>query len=264
MRIFKLMLFVALLFMPVLTWAKGPADVTHGLHNLSASGVDPWDPNTPGSSLYATNTEQVCVFCHTPHGGNLNSPLWNRANPNATSFTHYNSVALSTDLGLSATRPVSPESLICLSCHDGSISVNHVTNEPNDLNGLPIKDFYGGEDTKIEYDIYEGGPGKRIGASWANNTGTGDLSDDHPISFSYTAVLASDTYTLGPKGGTLKPVNSAVLGGDGVRFFGGAAARVECSSCHDPHVDYITHTEYTPFLIMSNAGSDLCLACHTR
>jgi len=268
MRIFTLMLFVALLFMPVLTWAKGPAGVVNGVHNLSTSGVmQNWD-GTSIPSLYATNTEQVCVFCHTPHGGSLTAPLWNRANPDANSFTHYNSVALSTDLGLSVNREVSPESLICLSCHDGSISVNHVTNEPNDLNGQPIKDFYGGENTKIEYDIYDGGPGKRIGASWANNTGTGDLSDDHPISFSYADMLLSDSYNgLGPKSGTLKTVELAEAGGDGVRFFG-ANAYVECSSCHDPHVNYITSlggdAAYAPFLIMSNSGSALCLACHTK
>jgi hypothetical protein len=265
MRIFKLMLFVVLLFIPVLTWAKGPPGVAHGVHNLTTTGIMQNLDGTSITSLYATNTEQICVFCHTPHGGSLDSPLWNRANPDKFSFTHYNSVALSTDLGLSAGRAPSQESLICLSCHDGSISVNHVTNEPNDLNGAPIVDFYGGEDTKIEYDIYTLGPGKRIGATLANNTGTGDLSDDHPISFSYTDIRASDTYQLGPKGGTLKDLPDAKL--NGVRFFGASEANVECSSCHDPHVNYILPSgdpAYAPFLIMSNSGSALCLACHTK
>jgi hypothetical protein len=268
MRIFTLMLFLALLFMPVLTWAKGTPGVAHGVHNLSATGVmQNWD-GTAVDSLYATNTEQICVFCHTPHGGSLTAPLWNRANPDANSFTHYNSVALSTDLSLSVNRQVSQESLICLSCHDGTISVLHVTNEPNDLNGAPIKDFYGGEDTKITYDIYDGSPGKAIGASLADNRSVGDLSDDHPISFSYADMLLSDSYNgLGPKSGTLKSVEAAEQGGDGVRFFGGAAAYVECSSCHDPHVNYILPSgdpAYGPFLIMSNSGSALCLACHTK
>jgi hypothetical protein len=49
----------------------------------------------------------------------------------------------------------------------------------------------------------------------------------------------------------------------GVRFFG-ATNFVECSTCHDPHVDYFTAPDYTPFLITPNTGSNLCLACHIK
>ena len=80
MRIFKLTLFVVLLFMPGLTWAKGTSDVTNGVHNLSVTGIDPYWGDV-GSSLYATDQDSVCVFCHTPHGGSLDAPLWNRGEP---------------------------------------------------------------------------------------------------------------------------------------------------------------------------------------
>ena len=264
MRIFTLLLFVTLLFMPDLTWAKGNADVANGLHNLSATGVDP-DPyyQYPGSSLYVTNEDQICVFCHTPHGGSLDGPLWNKGNPNS-SWTHYNSASMSIDPSLPVGRTPNAESLLCLSCHDGSVSVNHVLNLPNDRDGAPILTAFGGDaDNAIYGDIYTLGPGKRIGASWSNNADTGDLSDDHPISFSYIQVYGSDAYTTGSKIGQLKDVGTARS--KGVEFFGGASVEnVECSSCHDPHVDYISDPAYTPFLITPNAGSELCLACHTK
>jgi hypothetical protein len=265
MRIFKLMLFVALLCMPVLTWAKGPTGVAHGAHNLSKSGVmQNWD-GTAVESIYASNTEQICIFCHTPHGGSLMAPLWNRGNPGG-SFTHYNSATMSIDPGLAVNRTPNMGSYVCLTCHDGTISVYHVTNQPGDLNGQPIKGVFGGtEDVVIESDIYTGGPGRRIGGSPTTPAGEGDLSDDHPISFSYDQVLGSDDYLVtGSKYQTMKSVLSAE--GKGVRFFN-VGNNVECSSCHDPHVNYILPSgdpAYGPFLIMSNSGSALCLACHTK
>jgi hypothetical protein len=264
MRIFNVMLFIALLLIPVLTLAKGPANVTNGLHNLSGTGVDPYWLATPGSSLYVTDEDEVCVFCHTPHGGTLDAPLWNKNGPApASGWTHYNSATMSIDPGLSVSRAPNEESLVCLSCHDGSISVNHVINLPNDRDGATIKSLgFGEEDVRIYNDIYTGGPGKRIGASPGNGGGTGQLQDDHPISFSYNQVLASDDYLVtGSKYNTLKSVSIAE--GAGVAFFGGSN-NVECSSCHDPHVDYISNPAYSPFLIMPNSGSALCLACHTK
>lgn len=247
---------MTLLAGPVL--AQGPANVANTIHNLSTTApVDPF----MGVSLYATNEDQVCIFCHTPHGGSTAGPLWNRSLPSSSAFTHYNSVTLSGYLrGLSVNRPVDDESLLCLSCHDGTISVNHLLN-PSDV-GQPITAyalFGSGADTTI---VSLGSGGANLGQ---------DLSDDHPISFSYDSVLADPDYQPGgPKDGELRPVGStadsgSALGwqGEGVRFFG-TNHRVECSSCHDPHVDYNTNPAYRPFLIRPNNGSALCLACHNK
>jgi predicted CXXCH cytochrome family protein len=270
-RVLKTGLVIALLVVVVApVWGKGTANVANTIHNLSATGVDPFF-GTPGSSFYATDEDQICVFCHTPHGGILNGPLWNHSVPSSTSFTHYNSATVSTYLaGLSVSRPVSDESLICMACHDGSISVNHVINAPNDRSTPIQTSFDGNADTKI-IDLFGGSVGARIGASLSNTSGSGDLSDDHPISFSYDSVLADPMYAAGgPKFNQLRPVGntgntSSALGwnGEGVRFFG-STNRVECSSCHDPHVDYTTAPAYAPFLIRPNNGSNLCLACHNK
>lgn len=247
-------------------WGKGTPGVKNTIHNLSTSA--------PGFSFYVSdNVDEICVFCHTPHGGDLTGPLWNHDLPAANTFTHYNSATISPYLdGLSVSRDVNDESLLCMACHDGSVAVDHLINDPNVLNGAAPTVFGGNIDVEI-IDLF-GGVGGRIGASLANTTGTGDLSDDHPISFSYSSVLADPVYAGGSKTGELRPIGNtgdttSALGwkGEGVRFFG-TDNRVECSSCHDPHVDYVSGVnnpkDYGPFLIRPNSGSDLCLACHNK
>lgn len=249
-------------------WAKGQAGVSNTIHNLSTS--------SPGAPVYASNSDEVCVFCHTPHGGSLNGPLWNRNLPGSGSFTHYNSATLSlTSLpGMTASRTVNDESLLCMSCHDGSIALDHLLNDPNSLGGVDIKFFLGFSDNQEIVDLGAGNPGPRIGGSPANSGGTGDLTDDHPISFSYQAVQSQAIYQGGARDGELRDIGTTAdpttaLGwqGEGVRFFG-SDYRVECSSCHDPHVDYVSGVNnpknYRPFLIRPNSGSGLCLACHNK
>lgn len=226
--------------------AKGPADVSKTIHNLSTSA--------PYSFYAADAVTEVCVFCHTPHGGRTEGPLWNRGLPNP-SFDRYSSATLSPATQSYDGAAINSESLLCLSCHDGSLTLDHLLNPPNELNGAPL--YINGDDNVGMVFVPGGGGGVITGG----NPGT-DLSDDHPISISYATVLSDPLYAGGARDGQLNDVTTAE--GKGVRFFGGAAKRLECSSCHDPHVDYETHTQYAPFLIMPNAGSALCLACHNK
>jgi predicted CXXCH cytochrome family protein len=102
--------------------------------------------------------------------------------------------------------------------------------------------------------------------SWGGQTGTvfwgaghkdvmgTDLTDDHPISFTYNAALAGDD------GGLVDPETTASgLGGtiEADLLFNG---RLECASCHDPH-DELGNDR---MLRLSNAGSAFCLACHEK
>ncbi|MCK4509915.1 MAG: cytochrome c3 family protein [Desulfuromonadales bacterium] len=257
-KITFLLVLMALLASPV--WAKSTTqNVANTIHNLSSTSTYFF--------YQSDNVDEVCVFCHTPHGGLLTGPLWNHSLPAANTFTHYNSATISSYLsGLSVSRDINDESLLCMACHDGSVGVSHLINDPNSLNGAP-PEIVGDPDAEIQ-GLF-GQTGGRIGASLADTFNeTGNLSDDHPISFSYDDVFSE--YAGGSRDGELRPVGntgdgSSALGwkGEGVRFFG-ATNRVECSSCHDPHVDYVTDTDYTPFLIRPNTGSDLCLACHNK
>jgi hypothetical protein len=253
--------FSLLLVTSGLAWGvRGPSKVSTGYHNLSTSSV---------FSYYRTDEEAICVFCHTPHGGKLNGPLWNRENPTSAAWKHYNSATLSTSLkGLDANRPPNPVSMLCLSCHDGSLAVNHVINEPNNREGAILGP--GNATDVFIQDMFGMTPASRIGGDAAGDTAaTGVFTDDHPFSFSYDAVLTSDEYQSGnAKYNSLKLPGTAV--GLGVRFFAGPTGtnNVECSSCHDPHVNYDElrggNKAYAPFLITPNTGSALCLACHTK
>jgi predicted CXXCH cytochrome family protein len=179
-------------------------------HNLSVSG--------PGT-LKAASESQTCVFCHAPHNATPNTALWNRRNPGST-YTPYTS---STTRG----NPGQPTgaSLLCLSCHDGTIALGEVLSRPT-----PIT-MSGGVTT------IPAGVG-RLGT---------DLSDDHPVSFAYTAALAAANGEL---------VNPATLTGR-VRL--DASGQMQCTACHDPHDD--TNGK---FLVMSNQASALCQACHVK
>ena len=161
-------------------------------HNLSA---------TPITGV--KNYGEVCVYCHTPHGGSTQAPLWNRQLPAAGSFTMYTSPTLDMVIG-SAPGPVS---LACLSCHDGSIGLDAITNFPNTASDTTP--------SGVRID----GSGRTNG--WAK-LGT-DLRDDHPVGVTYdiTADVAFNT---------LASAKAA-----GLRFYGAAANQVECASCHNPH-----------------------------
>ena len=65
----------------------------------------------------ADTTEEICVFCHTPHNAAPQTPLWNRANPR-TFYRIYESST--TDARID--QPSGP-SKMCLSCHDGSMAL---------------------------------------------------------------------------------------------------------------------------------------------
>jgi predicted CXXCH cytochrome family protein len=84
----------------------------------------------------------------------------------------------------------------------------------------------------------------------ASKLGT-DLSDDHPVSFTYDGALAT------ANGGLVTPTSAAYV--DSAKTIPLFNAKLECSSCHDAH-----DNSHTNFLRKSNAGSALCLSCHNK
>ncbi len=183
--------------------------IKNTVHNLSVSG--------PGTIVAESETE-ICVFCHTPHNARPVAPLWNREDP-GTIYTLYNSSTIEASPG----QP-DGSSILCLSCHDGTIALGSVISRPQDIA------MSGGVTTMP--------PGN-------TNLGT-DLSDDHPISIIYDQTLtAADPELVDPSTlhGPVYLENS----------------KVQCTSCHDPHKDI-----YGKFLVATNQNSDLCLYCHQK
>ena len=181
--------------------------VVNTVHNLSVSG--------PGS-IKATTEQEICIFCHTAHNGRPDHPLWNRADPGLT-FTLYSSSTTQAVLG----QP-DGASILCLSCHDGTIALGSVLSRAN-----PI--------------VMAGGV-----TTLSTSTGSlaKDLSNDHPLSFIYNSALAAAS-------GQLKDPSSLT---GAVRLENG---KLQCTSCHDPH-DNVN----TMFLVATNQSSGLCLNCH--
>lgn len=70
---------------------------------------------------------EICVYCHTPHGANstIAAPIWNRT-IKATNYKIYDKLrTLNQPIG----QP-GPNSLTCLSCHDGTVSIDSIINMP--------------------------------------------------------------------------------------------------------------------------------------
>ena len=198
--------------------AQSPDNVTGSKHNMSTrAGL--------------TNYSEVCVYCHTPHGGanSTNAPLWNRNfGPASGSYQMYDQVWSST---INMTVAASPQgvSLACLSCHDGTVGLDVIVNRPN-------------ADTSL---AGTGGLMPANAGQFFSNLGT-DLRNDHPISVTYS--VAADPAFNAPD------VNNRINGE--LPLYSG---RVECGTCHNPH-----NTSYTPFLRKSNASSSLCRTCHIK
>ena len=78
-----------------------------------------------------------------------------------------------------------------------------------------------------------------------------DLSNDHPISFTYDAALAIADVGLFDPAATASGLGGTITTD---MLFGN---KMQCTSCHNPH-----DATNGKFLRKSNTGSALCLTCH--
>ena len=150
------------------------------------------------STTNAAGSDEICVFCHTPHGGGTDAPLWNRTSVSAgTMYTSnsFNGGVASNTMG---------DSKLCLSCHSGTAIASALLNPANAGQANPTS-------------------GLTIGVP--ANIGT-DLSNDHPVGFLYTASDAVDV--------EIEPIASVNSAGSGL-LFGTGDNEMWCSSCHDVH-----------------------------
>jgi predicted CXXCH cytochrome family protein len=200
--------------------------IANSKHNLSTSGA---------GTIVSTDYDEICVFCHTPHGADTsvsNAPLWNR-NTTTVIAELYNSATL--DQVNSAPAVVSAAILasdapLCLSCHDGASLAGNLKNVTNAIGAQPA---FGAANAVSGFtNLFDG----------ANS-----MTNDHPIGMNYAAVQGLDTAGFNAPTGNL--VGTLQIPG-GVMW---------CSSCHDVH-----DNANAPFLAMSNAGSAMCTTCHNK
>lgn len=253
--------------------ADAVAQIASTKHNLSTSGT---------GVNKSTGTE-ICAFCHTPHGADTSAPvpLWNRTlGSQGAAYTTYATLGTATlDGNVADTGSVS---LACLSCHDGTQAMDTMKNAP------------GSGTAKAEAYTWSGAnqTAGKIAAGIITNIGT-DLKNDHPIGITYCggnsnyltnkdapkAGIADGTRATGCVDADFQIFSKTTAGyyvesgdvagrdkSDMILYTRSGEAdtpRVECASCHDPHVATKATTEVA-FLRTSQAGSGVCLACHVK
>lgn len=182
--------------------------VVGSVHDLSVFG--------PGS-VHALEEAEVCIFCHAPHRSSGQTPLWNRLNPT----THYR-IYQSSTTDARIDQPSGP-SKMCLSCHDGAISIGLIASRPAT------------DPIAMNLPTVPPGPSDL----------TTDLADDHPIGFRYDRALANRDRQLKDPGLVTRDLP---LGSHG---------ELHCTTCHDAH-----NNELGDFLRLPAVRSAICLSCH--
>lgn len=300
-------------------------NITNTRHNLGIGGVGVTTTvsasgvirnigtNTNMGDIFTTGTDQICVFCHTPHGAVANppAPLWNKG---ATGST-YKAYVMGGNMATTTDAPaVGGMSLACLTCHDGTQAMDNMMNAPGSggwggASGARAQAGNNGDGSLQAPGAYvwnntngtllDGGSTKLTSDLCINdmNCATGalkampqmldtDLSNDHPIGMVYGGGLSASGVPTNPE---FRPIKATSYGGGtNNRFYvddstgpspqatatwGNNAnfklypatagnittAKVECGTCHDPHID-----QNPLFLRKKNSGSAVCLSCHIK
>lgn len=186
-----------------------------------------------------TTTNQVCVFCHHPHrtkaSGTDTVLLWNNDVPN-TSYTTYSSPTANVagQGGALGSTSETQYSRLCMGCHDGSSGINVLLTSPIDVSssGTAATKTLSG----LQADI--GGD-------------TGNLTNDHPVDFTYPTVIAStDDIRVPDASGTVDGTYPLYSG------------TMQCATCHAVHRGTDSADTKIQFMRGSTVNSSICIDCH--
>jgi len=198
------------------------------------------------ASIKSSGTDQVCVFCHTPHNAMSTQVLWNHKASLNSSFSWGDTA---TSAGTTLPTALSTRSMRCLACHDGSVGLGDVSN-------------FGGAAVSLGMTGPSGAlAGNNLADPYYLVGSAGKLQGNHPVGIPYPGQAAKyNNITSGNTAGTgyNAAPSAAVLFTDSSAGNGGKG--IECGSCHDVH----NSTGAEKFLWKSNAGSALCLDCHAK
>jgi hypothetical protein len=204
--------------------------------------------------------KNVCGPCHMAHssGSDQAIPLWSHQSTDPGRFTKLFSSPTIVSAGITIRTP-DGSSKACLSCHDGTIAYNQIAGQT--VGGTANAQFVRGDYVK---------------------GGGGDLSGDHPISFSYvdaysklgTNSLRAPTDVLN----TTLPLNNN-LRNQTISAAFLTSGDLQCNSCHDVHRQRgdsglssdrpLSTTPHNPLLVVygvaaDGLGSALCRSCHNK
>lgn len=246
--------------------APAPGSGINGtVHDLSTAHNGMSYVANPADTYQVSNPPaRICIFCHAPHntiplnaanGGDPSTggppapaafdylPLWNHTLQTDYTYTPYYNGPGAPTTGSKASQAillgmtVTGTSLLCLSCHDGTVAVNsygNVSQPPHSQSG-------GGGFMSTSYLIGAVGTG-----------GAKSLQNHHPIGFDYDTVQAADTEIR---------ISTHAMGGAGTiadHLYGGT---MQCGTCHSVHN---TGNTGEALLWRSDGQSQLCLTCHAK
>lgn len=284
MKIYRLQaaafrLFFSLLILIVLSGQATAAPNTNGITNTRHNLLVPYSAQMSALlGVFYNNYGEVCVYCHTPHGGeSSNAPLWNRTVPATGSYTPYSSSTIDTNGG------VIPQpdgiSLACLSCHDGTIAVDSIVNAPGSgtaWSGSAATNHY----TLSQYPdqstnscllCHRTGV-VTSGASFEAMALTQNLSGQHPISMNYPTAAQdpafNQSYTNNGKIAWFEETGNSRADDNELKLYsdGAGGYKVQCATCHNPHGTLSSDgvNLYSTFLRKSNSSSAICTTCHIK
>jgi predicted CXXCH cytochrome family protein len=192
-----------------------------GAHDLSPSGASPVK-GTSGSS---------CLYCHAPHSGvgsPGNTPLWAQTLSTQTYSQLYSSTTMQ---NLTQQPMLGGSSNLCLSCHDGTVALGQT---------VPYGQLQMSSKTlPIAADLF--GP---------------NLQGSHPFSFK---LPANGSLTDSPD--LVASLATGHTTADPLKQVKLVNNNVECTSCHEPHVQAIDPVSKN-FLVRDSSAGQLCLSCH--
>jgi len=201
---------------------------------------------------------RICIFCHAPHNAYRLStaaggagpqapaafdylPLWNHTLQANTAYSPYDNGPGAPQTGPKASQAIingitiGSTSLLCLSCHDGSVAVNSYGNGAQLATSQSTGITTIGGSYIIGKDKY--------------------LGNHHPIGFNYDDVQAGDPEIRNADTAMLTPSSF-------IRdhlYTGGT--NMECGTCHSVHNK---GNAGETLLWRSDQNSELCLTCHDK
>jgi predicted CXXCH cytochrome family protein len=262
------------------TWTPGTG-INDTVHDMTNQGL--YAPNEPDAV-----GGRICIYCHAPHntirldeanGGSAKVgtngvapiefnylPLWNhQLTALAGTYDGYYNGTGAPDMFspkgsqavlagvLSGGLEPGSVSLLCLSCHDGTVAVNSYGTGPD------------GSDTTVMPTGSYSTPGSAIDSAYAIGL-NGNLQNHHPIGFDYEAVASADpeirpsTTVMSAYNGNEMTIADHLFGPGAVGSCTGGLC-LECASCHSVHN---TSNTGERLLWRTDVNSQLCLTCHAK
>jgi predicted CXXCH cytochrome family protein len=126
-------------------------------------------------------------------------------------------------------------SLLCLSCHDGSIALD-------------------------SFGVGTRSPGDAAVTLTGSALFSTDLTNDHPVSFTYDTALSGSDVELEDPDVALSGLGTTISAD---MLFGAGNDQLECASCHDVHNGPGVPAG-SALLRMANTGSAMCTTCHKK